>query len=296
MVLSVNSSAGRISTRSLSARISAIVKLDRLLGSFSRGTKRIGRTFSTRSRRSVISSPTSTPPSPAIPVTPTPATPSTPVTPGTPSSSPPWLASPKVERAAFYMYLEQLEAQISALDTAVERLEQHLGKVSSGLAVLEGVGRAEIRARLVLAQRGLIADSGLGDAVVREWLKDLDQEVPGEDGDEDDDNEDGGSRVGRSAWEERVQWEKNVFLNSVMSGFEWVRGRLRRVEDGVKAAWGWGGEEELGGKTPRETVVGCRGKMERLRIWIEELRVRYLMSESTGSFERSGGGDGEGSS
>ena len=214
------------------------------------------------------------------------------------------------------MYLGQLKVQISALDTAVERLEQHLGKVSSGLAVLEGMGRAEIRARLVLVQRGLIEDSEFEDAVVREWLRDLDREVP--EREEGDDNNAGGR--GGSAWEERVQWEKQVFLDSVVGGFEWVGERLRRVEDGVKAAevklvklvesgvveevlfprLDWGGvgvgrgEEELGGKTPRVTVMDCRGDMERLGIWIEVLRNRYLMGASSGGFKGGRGGSGEG--
>ena len=282
----------------------------------------MGRALSTRSRRSTISHPTSTPSSPGILISPTLAMPSTPAAPGIPSSSSPWLASPEVERAAFFMYLVQLKAQISVLNTAAERLEQHLGKVSSGLAALEGMERGEIRARLVLAQKGLIADSELGDVVVREWLRDLDQEVPkGEEGDEDD-NENEGSGRGGSAWEERIQWEKKMFLDSVMGGFEWVRERLRRVEDGVKAAevklgklvergvveevlfprLDWGGvgvgrgEEELGGKTPRVTVVECRGEMERLAVWIGALRDRYLMSASSGNFERSRGSDGEGRS
>lgn len=315
MVLSVSSSDGRISTRSLSVRISAIVKLDRLLGSFSRGTKRIGRTFSTRSRQSIITSPTSTPPSPVTPLPMTPDKSSNPATPVTPSSSHPWLASPEVERAAFFMYLGQLKAQISVLNTAVERLEQHLGKVTSGLAVLGGMGRAEIRARLVLVQRGLIADSELEDAVVREWLRDLDREVAEGEEEEGDSNAGGDGGGGGSAWEERVQWEKQVFLDSVMAGFEWVGGRLRKVEDGVKAAevklvklverrvveevlfprLDWGGivigqgGEELGGKTPSVTVMECRGDMERLGIRIEALRNRYLMGASSGGFERSRG-------
>ena len=208
---------------------------------------------------------------------------------------------------AFFMYLGQLKVQISALNTAVERLEQHLVKVSSGLAVLEGMGRAEIRARLILAARGLIADSELGDVVVREWLKDLDREVPGEDeGGGNDISGNGGGGRGGSAWEERVQWEKKVFWDSILGGFEWVRERLVGVENGVKAAevklgrlvergvleevlfprLDWGGigvvgGEELGGKTPRVTVVECRGEMERLGVWIGVLRDRYLMGAST---------------
>lgn len=195
------------------------------------------------------------------------------------------------------MYLEQVQCQLKVLETAVEQLEAHIIKVSGGLQVLETVPRGEIRRRLMGGEwRG-------EDAVVREWLRDLDREVAEDmDGDE----------IGGKEWKQRVQWEKNSFRESVVKGFEWARERLQRVGNGVRAAevklgrlvergvvedvlfprvagpnHGAGqkssifmdGEDELGGRGARATVVESRAEVEGLANWISTLQSRYLLSE-----------------
>ena len=174
------------------------------------------------------------------------------------------------------------------------QLEAHIIKVSGGLQVLEMVPRGEIRRRLMGGEwRG-------EDAVVREWLRDLDREVAeGVDGYE----------IGGVEWRQRVQWEKNSFRESMVEGFDWVSERLQRVENGVKAAEVKLGrlvekgvvedvlfprmagpghrpkssifmdrEDELGGRGARATVVESRAEVERLANWIGTLKSGYLLS------------------
>lgn len=159
----------------------------------------------------------------------------------------------------------QLQSQISTLETAVRRLEEHLEKVASGLSVLERLSRREIRQILAApARQAPPSQSQEGElgglerhAVVKEWLRDLDRAVPEDEdeeegekegetspaaaaagvaGDADDDDSEPPPKAGTNPWAARIHWERTVFQESMHGGFAWVHEKLVRAQGGVKAA------------------------------------------------------------